>query len=166
MLHPKHYCSQFHAAYAENIDALLQQEGAPDWPTLFQNKCGDIEIPARWGNPDKPTLDPWVISEPYTGGATRVVLERNPYFWQVDTAGNQLPYIDRIENVVLRDVQAVILEAIAGRIDLQARHIDNPADRPVLAENRAAGGYDFYETYATGATLLLLQPNLTHKDRS
>lgn len=164
VLHPKHYCSQFHGSYAADIDALLQQEGAPDWPTLFQSKCGDIEIPARWGNADKPTLDPWVITEPYTGGATRVVLERNPYFWQVDTAGNQLPYIDRIENVVLRDVQAVILEAIAGRIDLQARHIDNPADRPVLAENREAGGYDFYETFATGGTLLLLQPNLTHKD--
>ncbi|MGO8183226.1 hypothetical protein, partial [Rhizobium leguminosarum] len=39
-------------------------------------------------------IDPWVVKEPYAGGATRVVMTRNPYFWQVDTEGNQLPYID------------------------------------------------------------------------
>ena len=32
-------------------------------------KLGDIEIPSRWGNPEKPVLDPWVIADPYVGGA-------------------------------------------------------------------------------------------------
>ena len=34
-----------------------------DWAALFRAKCGDVEIPSRWGNVDKPTLDPWVIEQ-------------------------------------------------------------------------------------------------------
>jgi len=48
--------------------------------------------PARRANPARPVLHPWVVSTPYTGGAMEVVLTRNPYFWQADPAGNQLPY--------------------------------------------------------------------------
>ena len=42
------------------------------------------------GSPPVPVLDPWVIVEPYVGGATRVVAKRNPYFWQVDPDGSDL----------------------------------------------------------------------------
>ncbi len=162
-LHPKHYCSQFHPTYNDNVDALIQENGVSDWVTLFQLKCGDIEIPSRWANPDKPTMDPWVVTEPYTGGSTRVILERNPYFWQVDTEGNQLPYIDRINNSIAQDVESLVLEVVAGKIDMQARHLDDPANRPVFAENMEDGGYAFYETVSDG-NLMGLFPNLTHKD--
>ena len=40
-----------------------------------------------------------------------VVLRRNPYYWKVDEAGNQLPYLDemqyRLSTWADRDVQAV-----------------------------------------------------------
>lgn len=90
-LFPKHYCSQFLPKYNPNIEADAKKAGVTSWTELFRSRCGDIEIPSRWGNVDKPTLDPWVVKEPYAGGATRVVMTRNPYFWQVDTEGNQLP---------------------------------------------------------------------------
>ena len=65
------------------------------------------KTPARWGNPERPTLDPWIVAdEPYVGGATRVVMERNPYFWQVDAEGNQLPYIDRVVAPIRRTSRA------------------------------------------------------------
>src|SRR3712207_6889953 len=38
---------------------------------------------------------PWKIVTPTP--AEPVVEERNPYYWHVDTEGNQLPYIDKIE---------------------------------------------------------------------
>ena len=144
-LFPKHYCQQFHADYNPDAAKLAAAAGQSTWQALFTSKCGDIEIPARWGNPEKPTLDPWVITEPYVGGAVRVALERNPYFWQVDTAGNQLPYVDRYENAVFPNAEALLIAAIGGNIDMQVRNLDNPANRPVLAENRAKGGYDFFE---------------------
>jgi peptide/nickel transport system substrate-binding protein len=163
-LFPKHYCEQFHIDYNKDVDQLAKAAGLSTWQSLFTAKCGDIEIPARWGNPEKPTLDPWVITQPYTGGAKQVVLERNPYFWQVDTAGNQLPYVDSIHNTVFQNGEALLLAAVGGDIDVQVRNLDNPANRPVLAENSEKGGYTFFEATPAGGTIMLIQPNLTHKD--
>jgi peptide/nickel transport system substrate-binding protein len=164
VLYAKHYCQQFHPSYVQDIDAVVRANNASDWQNLFTSRCGDIEIPARWGNPERPTLDPWVVTEPYVGGAVRVVMERNPYFWQVDPEGNQLPYIDRLVAPIQQDVESLILEAVGGRIDFQLRHLDAPANRPVLAENRERGGYDFFEGRAVGGTNMIINLNLTHKD--
>ena len=51
-----------------------------------------------------------------------VVLERNPYYWKVDTAGNQLPYIDRV-STTCRRLRSPESARCAGDIDMQHRHI-------------------------------------------
>ena len=71
----------------------------------------------------------------------RGVFERNPYYWKVDSKGNQLPYIDRIEVTVVKDAQVMLLKAISGEIDVQARGISAIKDIPVLKENEAKGNY-------------------------
>lgn len=164
VLYAQHYCSEFHPTYNEAIDETIAANNASDWQNLFLQQCGDIEIPSRWGNPERPTLDPWVVAEPYTGGATRVIMARNPYFWQVDAEGNQLPYIDQLNAPIAQDVESLILAAIGGRIDFGLRHLDAPANRPVLAENREAGGYEFFEASSVGGTNMVINLNLTHKD--
>ena len=35
-----------------------------------------------------------------------VLLERNPYFWAVDPAGNQLPYLDGIQATLVESTEA------------------------------------------------------------
>lgn len=164
VLYAKHYCSQFHPSFNDDVQELIEANGATDWQNLFLQKCGDLEIPARWGNPERPTLDPWVVKEPYVGGATRVVMERNPYFWQIDTEGNQLPYIDQIVAPIDQDVESLILAVIGGRIDFGLRHIDPPANRPVLAENREKGDYRFFAAEPPGGSNMVITLNLTHKD--
>jgi len=163
-LFAKHYCSQFHPKYNPAVADLVKAANLSDWGTLFRNKCGDIEIPTRWGNPDKPTLDPWVIKEPYTGGATRVVMERNSYFWQVDSAGNQLPYIDRINFNISQDVESLMLDVISGRLDIQERHIDTLQNKPTLSQNMKKGGYRLIELINSGSQQVQIYLNLTHKD--
>lgn len=165
VLWAKHYCSQFHPTYNPDIDALVANSEATDWASLFRMRCGDLEIPARWGNPERPTLDPWVVTdEAYTGGATRVVMERNPYFWQVDTEGNQLPYIDQVISKVNQDAETLVLEVIAGNIDLQSRHLDAPQNRPVFFENMEKGGYKFFNLANSSSNAMGIYPNLTHPD--
>ena len=61
---------------------------------------------------------PWVV-ESYRPGE-RVVLKRNPYFgeWNKDEAGNPLPYLDRYEIRIVKDVNAALAEFLAGNIDI------------------------------------------------
>lgn len=166
VLWAKHYCSQFHPAYNENVgDLVAETEAVEDWAALFRLRCGEVEAPNRWGNPERPTLDPWVVTEEaYTAGATRVVMSRNPYFWQVDSEGNQLPYIDELAMGVSQDAEALLLEAVAGNIDMQRRRIDNLANKPVLAEGAEKAGYELYEVATASSNAMAIHLNLTHKD--
>lgn len=163
-LFPKHYSSQFHPKYNDKVADLVKAANLSDWPSLFRAKLGDIEIPARWSNPEKPTLDPWVVKDPYTGGATRVTMERNPYFWQIDQEGNQLPYIDRLAFNISQDVESLMLDAISGRLDIQERHLDTLQNKPTLSQNMQKGGYRLIELIASSAQQMQIYLNITHKD--
>ncbi|GAA5162434.1 ABC transporter substrate-binding protein [Viridibacterium curvum] len=124
VLYPKHYCGQFHADINPQAAELATQAGLANWPALLRQRCSDYET--RWSNPDKPTLDPWVITQPYVFPPNKdktapVLLTRNPYYWQVDTAGRQLPYIDTLHFDLFSSPQALIDAAATGRFDLQIR---------------------------------------------
>jgi peptide/nickel transport system substrate-binding protein len=166
VLWAKHYCQQFHPNYNPDIQAMVDAtEAVEDWPGLFRLNCGEVEAPNRWSNAERPTLDPWIITgEGYTAGSTQVVMERNPYFWQVDTEGNQLPYIDRLEMNVSQDNEAMVLEAIAGKIDMQRRKISNPANKPIFAENAEKGGYELLDMVNSSSNVMAIHFNHTHKD--
>lgn len=162
-LYSKHYCQQFTPANPD-LAKVLADSKQPDWATLFRQKCGDIEIPARWGNAARPTMDPWVISTPYTGGGTQVVLRRNPYFWQVDTAGNQLPYIDTINMKVVSDIQTMLLATIGGQFDFLVRHINTINNKPVLSQHADEAGYTLVELSPTDSSAMAIWPNQTEPD--
>ena len=166
VLWAKHYCKQFHPKYNDDIQSLIDAtEAVDDWPSLFRLNCGEVEAPNRWSNAERPTLDPWVVTgDGYSAGSTQVIMERNPYFWQVDTAGNQLPYVDKLQWGVAQDAQAILLEAIAGNIDMQARRISAPGNRPVLSENAEKGGYRLYQRRAANSNAMAIHFNHTHKD--
>ena len=89
---PAHYLKQFHKKYAEKLtlDALVKQEGVRNWATLHTKYSAMY----RNGNPDLPSLEPWILKTRLP--ADRIIFERNPYYYRVDGAGHQLPYIDRV----------------------------------------------------------------------
>ena len=162
-MYQKKYCSQFHPKYNPKVDELIAQLKVTDWAALMRLKCGDIEVATRWGNPARPTLDPWVIKEPYSGSATRVVLERNPYFWQVDTEGKQLPYIDRLQFSVISEIETIVLAAVNGQLDFQHRHIAPVQNRTVLAENARKGGYTMLSLQSLNANSVGMYLNQSTK---
>ncbi|MDR6817409.1 peptide/nickel transport system substrate-binding protein [Neorhizobium sp. 2083] len=163
-LFAKHYCSKFLPKYNDKLADDVKAAGAANWPDLFRAKCGDIEIPSRWSNTEKPVLDPWVIKEPYSGGATRVVMVRNPYFWQVDTEGNQLPYIDELNFAISQDVESLMLNVISGKLDIQERHINVLANKPTLSQNMKKGDYRLMTLEPSSAQQCQIYLNMTHKD--
>ena len=64
-----------------------------------------------------------------------MVLKRNPSFgeWNKDEAGNPLPYLDRYEIRIVKDVNAALAEFLAGNID-----IFNPSTVDQISQIRQA----------------------------
>jgi peptide/nickel transport system substrate-binding protein len=123
---PEHYMRQFHPKYSDAEDA-----------TELVNHYG---WSSRLHHPGMPTIYAWMVAD-YVEGQ-RLVLERNPYYWKVDTAGNQLPYIDRLDITIPEGApnELVVLKGIAGELDFQSRGV-NLLDIPLVIENQEAGDY-------------------------
>jgi peptide/nickel transport system substrate-binding protein len=157
---PAHYLKQFHIKYAnkEALTALVKQIGVRNWGSL-QNKMGAMY---RNDNPDLPSLEPWVLKT--KPPAERIVFERNPYYYRVDGAGHQLPYIDR---VVLTTANSRIIPAKtgAGESDLQARYLSFD-DYTFLKAGEQQNGYKV-RLWRTGpGSQLALYPNLNVNDEA
>ena len=72
-----------------------------------------------WRNPDVPRLNAWVVKQGIgQGTGNQIIAERNPYYFKVDTEGNQLPYIDRATIDIISDAQVTTLKAANGDFDM------------------------------------------------
>ncbi len=92
--------------------------------------------------------------------------ERNPYYWKVDTEGNQLPYMDRIVYQMVADPQVLLLKCMQGEIDLMDQYIATPNNKSVLYDARKQGAYDFYTLTSTEANVMNFIFNLNHNDET
>jgi len=133
---PRHYLSKFHPKYTDRakLGAEAEEEGYYDWTSYYRATRNLTE------NPDMPSIRPWLIKQPPP--AAQYIAERNPYYWKVDTEGNQLPYIDRIVSTVVQNPEVLNLKAMSGEVDMQARYID-PSKFTLFMEprNREHGNY-------------------------
>jgi peptide/nickel transport system substrate-binding protein len=69
----------------------------------------------------------------------RLVLERNPYYWKVDSAGQALPYMDELVFLLAPSEDARVIRFKAGDADLITRL--SAANFAVLEGDAAAGRY-------------------------
>lgn len=117
---PKHFLMQYHASYNDDIDALVEsEEGVEDWMGLFNKYAAGPTADTQdyFNYPERPLIHPWIIKEPL-GAGTTIRLERNPYYWKVDTAGNQLPYIDSLIGISYQDAESRTFAMLNGDLDL------------------------------------------------
>jgi ABC-type transport system substrate-binding protein len=131
---PAHYLKQFHPKYAPQaeLDRMAREAQFDNWVNLFKFK-------ANWRlNVDLPIIGPWKTVTPIN--TPTWTLERNPYYYAVDPAGNQLPYWDRIQMTLAENLEVLNLRAVAGEYDWQERHIDL-GKLPVFLENQQRGSY-------------------------
>ena len=155
---PAHYLKKYHIKYAD--PDVLKREVAeskrPNWASLH-NKLDNMY---EEDNPDLPTLDPWIITT--RPPAIRFVAERNPYFHRVDSAGHQLPYLDRVI-FTLADAKLIPAKAGSGEADLQFRNIDFN-NFTFLKENEKRAGYKTLLWRTAKGSHFALFPNLNCND--
>lgn len=117
LIKPAHYLKQFHADYTplEELQPMMQEQGLEDeWWQLFNQKdCTNWEL-TQSACANFPSLYPWIN---VTESDDLMKFVRNPYYFKVDTLGQQLPYIDEVVSVLVGDVEAVNLKVLGGEID-------------------------------------------------
>lgn len=158
---PRHYLEKFHVDHNPDAKALAEKEGASDWAELFQQKMGIG--PGSWQNTELPTRYPWVLKTG-VGEGSRVVFERNPYYWKTDPDGRQLPYIDRVIFEMVDDVEVLLLRTLRGEVDFVDRHINRLQNKPVLARDREVGDYRFFDLIIGKENMATIMLNLVHRD--
>jgi peptide/nickel transport system substrate-binding protein len=162
---PKHYLSQFLPKYNPDADKLAAAAGLSGWLQLFQKKSGAALEDDFFTNSEIPVLHPWKMKVAPGESTEHAIAERNPYYWKVDTAGNQLPYLDRIDYVLVADAQVLLLKVLQGEIDLLDQYIGTPTNKSVLFDGKEKGGYDFYTTLSTQPNEMAICFNMTHPDK-
>lgn len=105
---PKHYWQHVHPKYTPHADYGEFRQNTTRAKLLM--------------TPGIPRLTAWVAKEWIRG--QRIVFERNPYYWKIDSAGNQLPYADQMVFSVVAEAQVILLKFMNGEIDLFGRYSD------------------------------------------
>ena len=95
---PRHYLEQFHPDYSDATDFEEHDE-----KMMYRQ------------NPDCPALTSWICGS-FEPGLRRTWV-RNPYYYAVDTEGDQLPYINGVDEIAIADDQTKLLTILQGGAD-------------------------------------------------
>ncbi|MEZ6191825.1 MAG: ABC transporter substrate-binding protein [Phycisphaerales bacterium] len=151
---PEHYLRPYHPDPAIGDQELIQREmqayGLPSARALYFFIKG-------YRNPEHPRLWPWVYRK-YRANPPQVYV-RNPYYYVVDTQGNQLPYIDRLQFDVM-DEKLMGIRAAGGGVSMQTRHIKY-RDYTEFMSRREVSGTRILHWYPAVRSDFVIQPNHT-----
>jgi peptide/nickel transport system substrate-binding protein len=98
-----------------NLYLIPKHKWEQSWKEgTFRERMGVNEDPANMVGLGPFRLKEYVPSQ-------RVVLERNPYFWKVDSKNQRLPYLDRLVFVITKDFNTIQSKFESGEIDVMSR---------------------------------------------
>jgi peptide/nickel transport system substrate-binding protein len=150
---PSHFLGKFHPKHNENADKLAQAAGFKNGYEVISFYYGNsdwTDTPSPLlTDPDKipklpaavmPSLESHITVADTTEGRHYVA---NPYFFMVDTAGNQLPYIPEQDEVYINDNEVRILKLINAEVDYKSQSVQLPS-APLLLENQEKGDFTIH----------------------
>ncbi len=155
---PAHFLSQYHPDFVDRsaLVARAEAEGFISWMAYFNAVRGEsMADPAG-----TPTTNAFVLVRK---SPTLQVYERNPYYPKVDPAGQQLPYIDQIQCLVVMNPEVVTAKTSTGQVGFSANGL-NTADIPLFKHGEASGGFTTRIWNRLHGVDVVIQPNLTVED--
>ncbi len=154
---PRHYRSRFHPTLGDPqlIERMMKKFNLPNRRELYRKICDRTVL---W-NAGHPHLGPWMLSG-FQSSAPYVFV-RNPYYWVVDSQGNQLPYVDRLVFNV-KQQNLLPIDAANGDLTFYLQR-NNFQDFPLFASQQQRGGYRLLYWFNSANSEILLFPNLTRR---
>lgn len=147
---PAHFLGQYHPdlnpqadelaaefGFASGYEFINYHYGSSDWTDTPTPMLRDPALAARLPYATHPTLESHIYVTDTTEGRTLVA---NPYFFQVDTTGQQLPYISRQDERYISDSEVRILTLVNGDVDYKAQSVQLPS-APLLLDKQESGNY-------------------------
>jgi peptide/nickel transport system substrate-binding protein len=155
--YPKHHLKQFHIKYNPEANELAKKNGFELWNQYFRDRS------SVWGGVSAtvglPTLNAFMCVE---RTSNHFLYERNPYYWKIDTEGNQLPYIDKLFTKIV-DKEVYTGKIFSGESDFAARGTTF-AEYPLYKKYAEENDYRVYLWTTTWSAVAGIQCNQTHKD--
>ena len=157
-----HYLDQFSInKNPENVAEIMERDGYTDYGEWFAANIGRYGQAAEYNDPERPLMTPWIPTEPYVG-QERFTFVRNPYYFKVDEAGNQLPYIDERTWSLTPDEEVRVLRTMDGQDHFCRRDVCQPPNKAVLFDSQEQGDFRFVDVVNTDHNHMLLHVKYTH----
>ena len=147
---PKHFLGRFHPDINADADSLAKSlgfengyaviaayYGLSDWtdtPTLL---LAHRDLAPGMPADVMPSLESYITVAESTEGRHFVA---NPYFHMVDTAGNQLPYINEQDEIYINENEVRLLKLVNSEVDYKSQSVQLPG-APMLMDGAEAGNY-------------------------
>ncbi len=156
---PAHYLKQFHPKYAgqEKVEKMAEEGDFDSIRDFYLDKAGWSAKPK---NPECPTLIAYKLVEKKPD---YWVWERNPYFWKVDSEGNQLPYIDKLIVRKVADVETIQGQIISGEVDIAVWNT-TLENYPLYKENENSGEFRTMLWQSDRGSEVVYMPNQNTED--
>ncbi|MBE9100206.1 ABC transporter substrate-binding protein [Vacuolonema iberomarrocanum] len=170
---PMHFLGQYHPDVNPDAETNATEAGFASWDEAFNFYYGssdwkDVPSPllkdaAKAESLDRavmPTLESHILISDTAEGRQLVA---NPYFHQVDTTGQQLPYISEIDELYVPETEVQNLKLSNGEVVYKSQAVFGE-DLPVLQQNEAEGDYTVDAVPTVGESMVAYSFNVNHKD--
>ena len=146
---PRHYLERYHPKLgdAEEISRMQELHGLASPEMVY----GFVKASR---NPEHPRLWPWVFRR-FTSTSPYLFV-RNPYYWAVDTRGNQLPYVDGLMYTI-KSGRMIPASAVSGEYPFT----NVPFSYYTLAASRSGEQpFSLHHWYWADRSEFVIHPNL------
>ncbi|MDJ0881485.1 MAG: ABC transporter substrate-binding protein [Gammaproteobacteria bacterium] len=155
---PSRFMRQFHADFTdrEKLIERAREAGYISWMAYFNSIL-------RWQRNDPP-LAPTISAYQLTHKTpTTEYYVRNPYYWKVDTEGNQLPYIDAVRADIIESAEVMAAKAATGQVDF-AGFPTRTQDFPLYKLGEKSAGITTLQWSRMTGSDIVIMPNFTIED--
>ena len=159
---PKHYLGQFMDKHNPDAAKLREQHGfantgeavnfyygSSDWKDVPSPILKDRAKAESMPKAVVPTLESHILINDDSKGRLAVA---NPYFHMVDTAGNQLPYFNELNEVYVPEKEVRNLKLVNGEVDYKMQNLFLE-DFPLYKQNESNGNYAVHLTPTVGEAI-------------
>ena len=158
MVFPAHYFKYFHPRYVDRaeLDRRISELGFMTWMGFYDALRNQVVEEIA----EVPVLASHRITQ---RTPTLLRYERNPYYFKVDPAGQQLPYIDAIESQIIENKEVIAAMSATGQLDFSAYELKTQ-DIPLLKLGERTGEVRVLIWNRLHSADVVIQPNYNYDD--